>query len=153
MCAVLAADLQCDLNRVNVKATTEQLGFTGRKEGIATEAVVFAGETMMLEQRLSARTPTASAASSRRAADFVVNEDLGFAPCGEGNIFVRYAKPAKYRLGGWPAGRCGRVARNAVTWAGLKDRHAVTEQWFGIHLPEQGEPVSRSSNDNIPDRG
>ena len=41
MCAVLAADLQCDLNRVNVKATTtEQLWFTGRKEGIATEAVV-----------------------------------------------------------------------------------------------------------------
>jgi 2-C-methyl-D-erythritol 2,4-cyclodiphosphate synthase len=33
-CAVLAADLQCDLNRVNVKATTtEQLGFTGARKG------------------------------------------------------------------------------------------------------------------------
>lgn len=46
MCVVLAADLQCDLNRVNVKATTtEQLGFTGRKEGIATEAVVLLVKT------------------------------------------------------------------------------------------------------------
>lgn len=43
---VLAADLETQFSQVNVKATTtEKLGFVGRKEGIAVEAVVLLVKT------------------------------------------------------------------------------------------------------------
>lgn len=41
----IAADLQIDVGRINVKATTtERMGFVGRKEGIAAHAVVLLNE-------------------------------------------------------------------------------------------------------------
>ena len=41
----ISATLGCDRDRINIKSTTEEkLGFTGRKEGIATHAVVLLEE-------------------------------------------------------------------------------------------------------------
>ncbi len=41
MCQNIAEDLSVAINQINVKATTtEQLGFEGRKEGIAVHAIV-----------------------------------------------------------------------------------------------------------------
>lgn len=41
MCRLIAADLSVEIDDINVKATTtEKLGFEGRKEGIAVQAVV-----------------------------------------------------------------------------------------------------------------
>lgn len=40
----LMTDLQCELSQLNIKATTtEELGYVGRKEGIACHAVVLLG--------------------------------------------------------------------------------------------------------------
>ena len=41
MCSNIAVDLKVDVDRINDKATTtEKLGFEGRKEGIAVQAIV-----------------------------------------------------------------------------------------------------------------
>jgi len=96
--------------------------------------------------------PTQEAWLKAEAADFKVIEDLGFSPCGEGeHLFVYIRKTGENTA--WVAGLLAEAAglpRAAVSWAGLKDRHAVTEQWFSLHLPGKPDPdLSSVVNERI----
>lgn len=77
-----------------------------------------------------------------RPDDFEVEEDLGFAPDGEGEHLLLWVEKRGANTA-WVAGALARwagVAPAAVSWSGLKDRHAVTRQWFGVHLPRRIAP-------------
>lgn len=73
--------------------------------------------------------------------DFVVTEELSFVPSGAGeHVFVKIQKTSENteyvaRL----LARFANVRQRDVSFAGLKDRHAVTTQWFSIWLP--GKPM------------
>lgn len=73
--------------------------------------------------------------------DFVVDEDLGFSPDGAGEyVFVRVEKRGANTE--WVARQLARfagVAPDAVSYAGLKDRHAVTRQTFSVRVPVKRE--------------
>ena len=69
--------------------------------------------------------------------DFFVDEDLGFAPDGAGeHVFLRVEKrSANTDFVARELAKYAGVALDAVSYAGLKDRHAVTRQTFSLHLP------------------
>ena len=74
--------------------------------------------------------------------DFVVDEQLGFAPDGHGeHVLLRVRKRDANTA--WVAGRLAALAgvpRRDVGYAGLKDRFAVTTQWFSVGLAGRAEP-------------
>lgn len=76
------------------------------------------------------------------AADFIVDEQLAFGPDGDGeHVLLRVRKTDANTE--WTARRLAHLAGvdgRAVGYAGLKDRHAVTTQWFSVHLPGAAEP-------------
>ncbi len=87
-------------------------------------------------------SPPANAALRRNVEDFQVDEELGYAPDGEGqHLLLRVRKRGANTQ--WVARQLARVAgvpSRGVGFAGLKDRHAVTTQWFSIDLAGKREP-------------
>lgn len=76
--------------------------------------------------------------------DFVVQEDLGFSPDGEGeHLLLRIRKEGcNTRFVADALGKYLRVHGRDVSVAGQKDKHAVAEQWFCVRLPGKAMPES-----------
>ena len=86
--------------------------------------------------------PVSNGTLKANAEDFIVEEDLGFEPDGEGeHLLVRIRKTGcNTQFVAEQLARFAGVHPRSVSYAGLKDRHAVTEQWFCVHLPGKENP-------------
>ncbi len=76
------------------------------------------------------------------ADDFQVDEVLGFEPDGEGEHQLLHIRKRDTNTS-WLAGQLAKHAGlhpKEVSYAGLKDRHAVTTQWYSLRLAGQAEP-------------
>ncbi len=86
--------------------------------------------------------PSAKAKLKAKPEHFKVSEQLGYDFTGEGeHLMVRIRKTGENTtfVANELAKACG-VKSKDVSWAGLKDRHAVTEQWLSVHLPKGDAP-------------
>ncbi|NVK55190.1 MAG: tRNA pseudouridine(13) synthase TruD [Alteromonadaceae bacterium] len=85
--------------------------------------------------------PASSGLFKQQLADFKVQEHLGYALTGDGeHIYIELEKAGLNTayVAEQLANFCGLPLRQ-VTYAGRKDKYAVTRQWFGIHLPGKRE--------------
>ncbi|EOL9003771.1 tRNA pseudouridine(13) synthase TruD [Cronobacter turicensis] len=78
--------------------------------------------------------------------DFQVVEDLGFAPDGDGeHLLVRIRKTGcNTRFVADALAKFLGIAAREVSFAGQKDKHAVTEQWLCARLPGKEMPAMRA---------
>ncbi len=86
--------------------------------------------------------PTLSGQLRAIPEDFQVREMINFPLDGAGEhawLWVRKCGANTDWVAKRLAERAG-VAAGGVSYAGLKDRHAVTEQWFSVHLPGKADP-------------
>lgn len=74
--------------------------------------------------------------------DFIVKEDLGYELDGEGeHVFVYVRKDGCNTLFvAEQLAKFAKISAKLVGYAGLKDRNAITEQWFGLHIPGKETP-------------
>lgn len=82
-----------------------------------------------------------SAQLKSTAEDFQVTEILGYEPIGEGEHIYLWVRKTGLNTAylAEQIAKFTQLPLRAVTYAGRKDKHAQTEQWFSVHLPGKGE--------------
>lgn len=86
--------------------------------------------------------PVGKAKFKVHSTDFIVRETLSFTPEGEGTHAYLYIEKTNTNTE-WLARQLARFAgveAREIGYAGLKDRNAVTSQWFSINLEITDEP-------------
>lgn len=96
----------------------------------------------MLELAYLNTMPQQTALLKAECADFVVKEQLGYAMSGEGEfVAVKVRKTdANTLFVGEKLAQFAAVPARNMGYAGLKDRKAVTEQWFCLQMPGKPTP-------------
>ncbi len=86
--------------------------------------------------------PVASGVIRTQPEDFQVDEELGFELTGEGEHVCLHIRKrnANTDFIAKQIARLAGVKNMDVSYAGLKDRHAVTTQWFSVYLSSKPEP-------------
>lgn len=85
--------------------------------------------------------PESSGDLRSQMSDFKVFEQLPFSPCGEGEHLLIHIRKigANTVFVARQLAKYFSVKEMLVSYAGLKDRFAITEQWFGVHVPGKQE--------------
>lgn len=136
--ANLSANSQDDLNNDSLNNET----FDDKTFDIASFDISAATDTAKLPQPM--QPPLAQATYKAHATDFVVNEILPLDFTGEGEhlwlhiekLGMNTAYLAKL-LSEW-----AEIPLRDVGYSGLKDRHALTTQWFSLRIPKKQLPES-----------
>ena len=92
---------------------------------------------MLVENAFLHGKPKSTALLRSQISDFKVFEQLPFSPCGEGEHLLIHIRKigANTLFVARELAKYFKVKEQLVSYAGLKDRFAVTEQWFGVHVP------------------
>lgn len=83
-----------------------------------------------------------SATLKQEIHDFIVEEQLGFEPTGEGEHIFLWLEKTNLNTAfvAEELAKFSKLALRDITYAGRKDKFALTRQWFGVHIANKKEP-------------